>query len=422
LALASGLIEITYLSGAKVILQGPVTYKVESKAGGYLSLGKLTARVEKPVVRGQGSGVRSQGSEVSKSQIQNPKSEINQKSEIRNQKLFVVRTPTAVVTDLGTEFGVAVSKDGQTKSHVFRGLVKVQWVATDRKPQGDGQLLKENESVIVAQAGIEDTALVGASVAPTEFIREIPDRSTKTLDLVDVVAGGDGFSGRRNRGIDSTNGQVIGWAVSQLGRFPAGDGQYHRVEAMPFVDGVFVPDGRLEPVQLDSAGHTFGEFVNSTNLVGRYIWAGGKIPSDHPTPPPKINACLGEVDYATPDHGYLALVSNNGITFDLEAIRRANPGCKLVRFLATLGAEKNSVIPAAVWIFTDGRVRFRRRDINDVFSENPVSVTIGPNDRFLTLATLDAGDDILGDDIVFGDPRLEMLSGVPQHDPDLQPK
>ena len=46
-ALASGLMEITYDTGAKVILQGPVTYEVESEAGGYLSLGKLTAKLEK---------------------------------------------------------------------------------------------------------------------------------------------------------------------------------------------------------------------------------------------------------------------------------------------------------------------------------------------------------------------------------------
>ena len=46
-ALASGLMEITYNTGAKVILQGPVTYEVESVAGGYLSVGKLTARLEK---------------------------------------------------------------------------------------------------------------------------------------------------------------------------------------------------------------------------------------------------------------------------------------------------------------------------------------------------------------------------------------
>ena len=35
-ALASGLMEITYDTGAKVILQGPVTYEVESKNGGYI--------------------------------------------------------------------------------------------------------------------------------------------------------------------------------------------------------------------------------------------------------------------------------------------------------------------------------------------------------------------------------------------------
>ena len=46
-ALASGLMEITYDSGAHVILEGPCTYAVESRAGGYLTRGKLTAKVEK---------------------------------------------------------------------------------------------------------------------------------------------------------------------------------------------------------------------------------------------------------------------------------------------------------------------------------------------------------------------------------------
>ena len=47
LALRSGLLEITYDTGGKVILQGPVAYELESPAGGYLSVGKLTARLEK---------------------------------------------------------------------------------------------------------------------------------------------------------------------------------------------------------------------------------------------------------------------------------------------------------------------------------------------------------------------------------------
>ncbi len=79
-ALESGLLEITYDTGAKVILQGPCVYEVESASGGFLSLGKLTARVEK---RAEGGGRRAekevgsgQSAVGSKSEIRNPKSEI----------------------------------------------------------------------------------------------------------------------------------------------------------------------------------------------------------------------------------------------------------------------------------------------------------------------------------------------------------
>ena len=66
--LASGLMEITYDTGAKVILQGPVTYQVEAN-GGYLAVGKLTGKLERGE-RGEGRGERV----------------TNRKSEIRNQK------------------------------------------------------------------------------------------------------------------------------------------------------------------------------------------------------------------------------------------------------------------------------------------------------------------------------------------------
>ena len=101
--LAAGLMEITYDTGAKVILQGPVTYQVESN-GGYLAVGKLTGRLEKIVASGQWSV-------VSKSQIPNPKSEISDHSlSTIHYPLFTIRTPTAIVTDLGTEFGVEVTR------------------------------------------------------------------------------------------------------------------------------------------------------------------------------------------------------------------------------------------------------------------------------------------------------------------------
>ena len=71
--------EITYDTGAKVILQGPVTYEVESPAGGFLSVGKLTARVEGSTKY----GVRSTQTADSG---QWPVASDNQQSTINNQQ------------------------------------------------------------------------------------------------------------------------------------------------------------------------------------------------------------------------------------------------------------------------------------------------------------------------------------------------
>ncbi len=139
-ALASGQMEISYKTGAKVILQGPVTYEVDSRDGGFLSLGKLTARLEKKgsekVVSGQWSvasetNPKSQiaKSQIAKSQISSPQSLIPNPSSSPAPRpqppapAFAVRTPTATVTDLGTEFGIEVTKDRRNRVHVFQGKV-----------------------------------------------------------------------------------------------------------------------------------------------------------------------------------------------------------------------------------------------------------------------------------------------------------
>ncbi len=122
--LASGLMEITYDTGAKVILQGPVTYEAESN-GGYLAVGKLTGKLEKKVASGQWPEKVASGQwpVASKSEIPSPQSQVSSP--------FVVRTPTAAVTDLGTEFGVEVNALGDTETHVFAG--KVELAGRDRR-------------------------------------------------------------------------------------------------------------------------------------------------------------------------------------------------------------------------------------------------------------------------------------------------
>jgi hypothetical protein len=151
--LASGLMEITYDTGAKVILQGPVTYGIESANGGYMSMGKLTGKVE-----------------------------------VEKAKGFVVRTPTALVTDLGTEFGVEVDTAGYTTSHVFRGQVNVQATGGDGRPTAAGQVLYAGESAKVNTAGTNRIALLGTSAAAAEFVRELPKRPVKESVPFDLVA------------------------------------------------------------------------------------------------------------------------------------------------------------------------------------------------------------------------------------------
>ncbi len=408
--LDSGLMEITYDSGAKVILEGPCTYEVESTAGGYLALGKLTARMGE---RGEGRG------ESAKPQAANQKSPSS--FILHPSSLFSVRTPTAVVTDLGTEFGVEVDKAGVTESRVFRGSVKVQVVGGTGLASGTPRevVLRENESARVEGRGEPRITVLGASAKTADFTRRIPKVTYKTLDLVDVVAGGDGFSGRRNSGIDPTNGQVDAMTPKDAGSkaWFHGNGKYHRVEALPLVDGVFIPDGGKDAVRVDSAGNMFAGFPDTAGSTWKPIWAGGKLPTDPPS-----KAAFGGIDYAAPPHCLLFLHANNGITFDLEAIRRANPGCKLLRFRAAAGSSNEAIyspngmkVSADLWVLVDGQVRFERREIDGYSGAFPVLIAIGDDNRFLTLATTDGGitdcgvNECYGDWTMFGDPRLDMM-------------
>ncbi len=211
-ALASGLMEITYDTGAKVILQGPATYEVDSPAGGFLSIGKLTARLEKkgegreerkekpsavsgqgsekvasgqplvvsgqwPVASNEGTGSRGQGSEAA-----------NQKSEIINHKsfapMFAVRTPSAVVTDLGTEFGVEVSKNGDSECHVFQGVVEAT-IVRQGKVIGVPSRLIEGQVAHMAAEDVSASPRVELFVKdhranPKKFVRTLqsPTRSS----------------------------------------------------------------------------------------------------------------------------------------------------------------------------------------------------------------------------------------------------
>jgi hypothetical protein len=90
LSLRSGLAEIVFASGARVILQGPAVFLLESDRSASLPSGKVTVKAETPSAKG-----------------------------------FTIRTPGMKTIDLGTEFGLEVSPTGLEQVHVFRGEVVV---------------------------------------------------------------------------------------------------------------------------------------------------------------------------------------------------------------------------------------------------------------------------------------------------------
>jgi hypothetical protein len=174
-ALASGLMEITYDSGARVILQGPCIYEVESRDGGRLLLGRVTARIEKNAETDQQRSDRTASKRA--------------KSPPSNRELFAIHTPTAVITDLGTEFGVEVSENGDTETHVFVGHIRVEGRSTA------GSVV---EQTLTSGQGVQLAAAKGLVFLTTSgeqgFVRRMPTPKSSSIDLIDQIDYADTWS------------------------------------------------------------------------------------------------------------------------------------------------------------------------------------------------------------------------------------
>ncbi len=96
LQLQKGLIQLTFETGAKVVVEGPSDFVVGSPNSATLEEGKIAA-----VVPQSGRG-------------------------------YTIFTPTAEIVDLGTEFGVAVDDQGLSEIHVFEGDVVARPRRNDR--------------------------------------------------------------------------------------------------------------------------------------------------------------------------------------------------------------------------------------------------------------------------------------------------
>jgi hypothetical protein len=117
--LSSGRADLVFASGAVVTLLGPCIFEVESANGGFLLLGQIKTVAATPESKG-----------------------------------FTVRTRTARVVDLGTEFVTSASADGQSRVEVASGEVDVHLVGV-REPQrlrkGDALSVEAGSAQVIAR-------------------------------------------------------------------------------------------------------------------------------------------------------------------------------------------------------------------------------------------------------------------------------
>ena len=141
LVIDGGLIDLKYLTGARVVIEGPAEFVV----GGTEAQGKEIARSSSPhpsrltPQSSANSGYLARGKLVAR-------------CKTKASKGFTIHTPHAQVVDLGTEFGVDVKLGGAIRLLVFEGKV-------DAVPQRDGswasRTLVANEAMTIDRDSTE---------------------------------------------------------------------------------------------------------------------------------------------------------------------------------------------------------------------------------------------------------------------------
>lgn len=219
LSLASGFVEISYADGTAVVLEGPASFEIRAATDGRLTRGRLTATL----------GGTSKG--------------------------FAVRTPSAVITDLGTQFGVEVDAGGRTDVRVFEGLVELAAVAS-LGAVAPARLAAGNAAEVDDAGRI---TLVDAA-APKKFVLSVPKpaprppkpRDYRWNDAAAVMLHADPFIG---------SGPLAGTSPSSRG----GVGE----AAWIAPDAGWQLDSARNALRVTSAGAAFLPFVPERGRVYR---------------------------------------------------------------------------------------------------------------------------------------------------------
>ena len=144
LRLVQGFAEITFQSGARVVLRGPAEFTPQGTLRSRLEYGEISAQVDK-TARG-----------------------------------FAVETPLATITDLGTRFA-AVSTDASLEVHVLQGRVTVE-PAHEMNPNAKPLTLQAGDAVC-CQSGQVPQRL---AAEPSRFVFDLPRSSSLKRSAIGI--------------------------------------------------------------------------------------------------------------------------------------------------------------------------------------------------------------------------------------------
>ena len=363
--LKQGLVQILFDDGAEVLLQAPCKLHLESAGRMSLTSGAISADIPERAIG------------------------------------FEVDTPSGLITDYGTEFGVLATSDGKTETHVYQGMVTLESKVANDVANVPKQLRANQAATADPLGRVTETPF-----RAQRFIREISDQPGvgipgKRLCVADMVAGGNGLGlGIYGAGVFPADGTIIGGRKG--GNEQGGEG-YIPVPDLDFIDGVFVPDGGGQAIVVSKTGLSFSEGPDTAgNCHGgiisqaRFASSGSSFQSLHD------GELLGR-PYNTPQNPSVGMHANSGITIDLEKIRETMAGVEIVKFHSLCGVSSTVVLSIEAsdvkdeiqgvdfWVLVDGKPRFNRTVAPLQPESVVIEVSLQSTDRFLTLMSTTPG-------------------------------
>lgn len=369
--LAQGIAKIQFDNGAQVVVEGPAEFSFESSERMRLTYGKLYAKVPKQAVG------------------------------------FRVNTPACGVIDLGTEFGMDVTSRGETNVHLFKGKASLV-TSFDRQSQQSQVLYKEQAKSVSGSGTIAEI-----SFQERRFIRDFDSGHNilwngEKLSLASIASGGRGFGKAPvNQGLDPSSGTLVSNQVEQRSNV-AIEG-YIPIVSLPFVDGIFVPDGEKGPVRLTSAGHSYDGFGDTDGRyfmpIGSYTFVTMYHTDGLRNTPLALEGFAGE----TAEN--LCVHANSGITFDLQKIRESMPFVNITGFSSSYGMTKprkdQDVVASNFYVFVDGVPCLEKKSVSNLDEPCRIDIPLTAANRFLTLVCTQ-GDQNFGDWSLFVNPMLTL--------------